>query len=280
MFAARGIPKWTSAFLGGALILPCSLSMADESAAPDFGTNVVASFTGTIGWVFGHQGAHYHIYVTKLGVYDADGDGLAGPHVVGLWTGNGNLLVSATVPAGDLAPLERGYRYTSIEPFALMPAQYVIGGQFSAGDADLLRFGPSWGLGPELYFPLLDYKPGRYSVWPELIFPDLHSGAPACEGCGMVVPWVVSFTYTLEPPPTRPSLAAFHSSDNRIELRWPTNSTGYVLESMPDLQDSLHWTIVTKEPVVAGESFSLTIELDSDRAFFRLRKPLASPVGR
>jgi len=278
MFVASSIRTRTSAGLA-ALLLGISLSVAEESAAPDFGTNAVASFTGTIGWVFGHQG-FYPIYVTRLGIYDAGGDGLAGPHVVGLWTANGNLLVSATVPAGGLAPLERGYRYASIEPFALMPAQYVIGGQFSAGDADLLRFGPAWGLGPELYFPLLDYKPGRYTVSPELSFPELHSGAPACEGCGMIVPWVVSFQYALEPPPTRPSLTAFQIGADKLELRWPTNnSTGYVLEFVADLEDS-NWSIVKDEPVVVGESFSLIIEPSLEKAYFRLQKLASSPLRK
>jgi hypothetical protein len=255
----------------GALVLGISVSVADESAAPNFGTNATATFAGTMGWVFDHQGPHYHIFVTKLGVYDAGGDGLASPHVVGLWTANGNLLVSATIPAGRVAPLEIGYRYMPIEPLALMPAQYVIGAQFSEGDEDQLRFGPAWGLGPELYIPLQDYKPGRYSVSPEISFPSLHSGAPACEGCGMVVPWVASFQYTFEPPETRPRLTASQAGPAKVELRWSTNSAEFALETMPHLGSNT-WTTVAGQPVVMGEDFSMTIGVEDGQGFFRLRK--------
>jgi len=48
-------------------------------------------------------------------------------HRVGLWTGDGAFLASASVPAGTGAEWEQGYRYVPAAPLALQPERYVIG---------------------------------------------------------------------------------------------------------------------------------------------------------
>ena len=239
-----------------------------ETAGPNVGTNVAAPFTGTVGWEFVHSGPHYHIYLTRLGVYDAGGDGLVNAHQVGLWTSTGSLLISATVPPGTDAPLENGYRYVSVDPVALMPAHYVIAAQFSAGDADLQRAGPATGLGPELNFP--DFQLTRYAAGLNFPFPTNQTGAPQCEGCGPTVAWVANFQYFLVPPPPKPPIRITRSSGT-LAITWPTSATNFVLESTANVSPSSSWQLVTNSIQVIDGQFSVSINHALRSEFLRLR---------
>lgn len=68
------------------------------------------------GWEFQTTAA---ITVSALGVIDSYADGLQFPVPVGLYDAACTLLASATVPAGDAAPLHDGYRYAAIAPLQL-----------------------------------------------------------------------------------------------------------------------------------------------------------------
>jgi hypothetical protein len=68
----------------------------------------------TLGWRFT---ADAGTEVTALGVFDADGDGLASSHLVGLWDDLNTLIASVTVSAGDL--LIDGFRYADISSVVL-----------------------------------------------------------------------------------------------------------------------------------------------------------------
>ncbi len=128
------------------MIGPVVLADTPAFSSGGYTTNQPPSFTGTKGWAFS-QGSIFHsddIWVTQLGVFDANGDGLANSHAVGIWTANGTLLASTTIPAGTAAPLVDGYRYMPIAPVLFSRAalantanQYdVIAAEYSAGDAD------------------------------------------------------------------------------------------------------------------------------------------------
>ena len=94
----------------------------------------VTSFTGgqlahpsgdkLYGWFFDNNA---DIFVTNLGVFDADGDGLSIAHDVGIFrVSDHSLLLSNTVPAGTGATLLDGFRYVPVSPFFLPAAAYVI----------------------------------------------------------------------------------------------------------------------------------------------------------
>ena len=95
-----------------------------------------ASWKGTIGWSF-TVGAN-PITVSQLGLYDSGGNGLAESHQIGLWTGDGSLLLrSTTVPAGTSATLSGAYRYVPVTPVTLNAGQtYVIGAFYSVNSGD------------------------------------------------------------------------------------------------------------------------------------------------
>lgn len=97
-----------------------------------------ASISGTAndstrGWQFSVT-APEGILVTRLGVYDFLGDGLAYAHPVGIWNSNGILLVSGIVPAGTTPLLDENglFRLVDVPPVQLpLDAGYVIGALYS-----------------------------------------------------------------------------------------------------------------------------------------------------
>ena len=56
-------------------------------------------------------------------------------------------------------------------------------------------------------------------------------------------------------------------------LCWPTNATGFPLQSMPDLTPPVTWLDVTNPPTVLGRLFTVTNLISGGAEFFRLRKP-------
>lgn len=71
------------------------------------------------------------ILVTSLGVFDSHEPGLSDSHDIGLWTDNGTLLTSTTVPAGAGATLTGGFRFVPIDPVMLAAgATYRLGAFF------------------------------------------------------------------------------------------------------------------------------------------------------
>jgi hypothetical protein len=72
--------------------------------------------------------------------------------------------------------------------------------------------------------------------------------------------------------PAGPTLA-LRPSGNAMVLSWPTNTTGFTLQSMQDLTRPSIWTDVTNPPAVTGGQFTVTNPISSPSQFFRLRKP-------
>ncbi len=57
-----------------------------------------------------------------------------------------------------------------------------------------------------------------------------------------------------------------------IRLSWPTNLTGYVLESSATLEGDGQWESVQESPSVWGEDNLIIVDPDQPSAFFRLRR--------
>jgi hypothetical protein len=208
-----------------AIFLLVSSAQADTSAftSAGFTTNQPASFTGTRGWNFQVNNSYPYdaISITELGVFDSGGDGLDNPHQVGLWTTDGTLLASATVPAGSLAPLVDGYRYVSIAPVTVTKIfsatfGYIIAAQYSAGDTDDLVTPVSGALSTGV-FPLTGSFPaiGRYGLGPGLPFPN----QPTIPMEGSIGPgfWEPNFQFVAVP---EPSVFAFFALGSLL-LGWP-----------------------------------------------------------
>ena len=94
----------------------------------------------TFGWQFTLSST---VTVTGLGYFDAGNDGLFDSHPVGIFDGNGVLLVSATVPSGTSGTLQEGFRFTTAATTVLGPGFYTIGGYANGTSLDDFLFGTS-----------------------------------------------------------------------------------------------------------------------------------------
>lgn len=198
-------------------LLLCAPALCDETALRSavVRSTEPAPFGGTLGWTFLHDGPGYTIHLTKLGVVDGAGDGLDASHRVGLWTLDGALLASATVPAGTAASLEDGYRYVPVGPVELMPGAYVVGAHYERSDPDatLSYLNAVPVVGPQLRLEFGVLGIGRYAVGPELAFPTNRTASPG-EGQAPPVLLQPNFQYTtaLAPEPWTGALALIGSA--------------------------------------------------------------------
>ncbi len=113
---------------------------AGDTAAASFTPDPPSIFTTgaidrTYGWEFSVSAP---IRITRIGVYDARTvgvgiDGLVTAHPVAIWAADGELVASATVPAGTAAPLIGTYRYTEVGAVTLTPGRNYIVAQFTPG---------------------------------------------------------------------------------------------------------------------------------------------------
>jgi hypothetical protein len=81
--------------------------------------------------------------------------------------------------------------------------------------------------------------------------------------------YVTKLTPGVEPPPLK-----IARSGNNFLLTWPTNFTGFVLESSAELAPAAaNWKPVGTAPVVLGGQFIVIQRSDAAGQFFRLRRP-------
>ena len=125
----------------GSLLFGCvaaSVSFADTPAYTySSGNEAIAPIT--LGFEFSPT---ENIIVSELGIYDSigDGDGLVVSHDVGIWTLDGTLIVSATVPFGAGSTLESGFRYVPISLTTLSAGtSYRVGARFDLNVGDAFR---------------------------------------------------------------------------------------------------------------------------------------------
>ena len=109
------------------LMAVCALWGDTVATVPVGGTaNRTDSLPYMLGWKFSVSAP---LTVTALAYLDPTGQGLGEPHQVGIFdAGTGNLLVSATVPAGAATKSVNGFRVAPVS-VSLPPGTYVIGGQ-------------------------------------------------------------------------------------------------------------------------------------------------------
>jgi hypothetical protein len=68
-----------------------------------------------------------------------------------------------------------------------------------------------------------------------------------------------------------PQLTIIHSGTNII-LTWPTNATGFTLQSVTNLVLT-NWTTVSPTPVIVNTNNVVTNSISGTRKFYRLANP-------
>ena len=149
----------------------------------------------TMGWAFQ---VNSPILVSDLGVFDANSDGLANSHDVGIWTAGGALLASVNVSnvSGVVAPSADAtgqWVLTAVAPLLLAPGSYTIGAFYLNDDADRFRMEA-----PTITIPQITHLGGRaeFSV-SSLTFPTVAPGGGAFEPSA----FGPTFTATAVPEP-------------------------------------------------------------------------------
>lgn len=102
----------------------------------DLTTLTQNSFVGTVGGIF-LTSYSYYPQLNYLGYADPTGAPLVDSHLVTLWDNStGNVIASATVPAGTAAPLIDGYRWVQLSSTVTLNygSYYVIGAQTDGVD--------------------------------------------------------------------------------------------------------------------------------------------------
>ncbi|HEX3275452.1 MAG TPA: hypothetical protein VHR43_11390, partial [Gemmatimonadales bacterium] len=124
------------------------------------------SHPGTAGWQFTPT---QDLTVTKLGVYDLGGDGLAQSHQVAIWDAGGAMQVQATVSGGEY---DNNFWYVSVPAVVLHAGQpYLIGVAYLANEPDLISGSP---IG--LTTDSITLQWSRYHVGPGLVPPTSIGG--------------------------------------------------------------------------------------------------------
>jgi hypothetical protein len=76
---------------------------------------------------------------------------------------------------------------------------------------------------------------------------------------------------TVDASPPRPALQIVSLTAAWLEILWPTNAAGYVLESATNLPAQA-WSAVTNDIAVEGEFYRVQLNATEPRRFIRLRK--------
>jgi len=128
----------------------------------------------------------------------------------------------------------------------------------------------------ELTGPALDATNG-YTIGGATINPDgswnggVQMVLPATNGQVSVFVPPISAILLNPAPPTTPTNLTYHTSGNQLSLSWPSNYTGWLLQSNPVGLASPNW--VTIPGSVSTNSVQVPIDAGQTNVFFRLALP-------
>ncbi len=221
------------------LLLSSTPAAHSDTLAVTFSYSGVA-FNGTANLTFGWEFTlNEDIQVTELGVFDANGDGMAAPHDIGLWSiSNEVLLVTTSFLAGTVHPLDGDYRYIPIAPLNLTSGvTYAIAVQGFLPSNDAFPNSPTE-ITPA---PQLSFGGRRLAIGanPALIFPNITGGSPEN--------MAVNFKFAAEEPPGEVLVTSFNQGGLLVwtntkagvtcHVEWASSRTGTWHRSWGSLRD-------------------------------------------
>ena len=221
---------------------------------------------------FGPAGAGWsfvptaNLLVSSVGYLAADGGGGDPNAVVAIWAGTNQVIASYTgitdpfAQSGDIIS-------AAVPPFLLVAGRQYAVTVYSAPLAtstwsgswhDNLGFGDPFEVAAEL---------SQYQAW-QLSQSGSFAPLDPTPANNQQELWLgPTFTYEVT---LRPLLNIAPTSGSNMVLTWPTNATGFVLQSSALVQGT--YSDVTNSPVVNGVNYSTTLPATNAAAFFRLAK--------
>ncbi|MEP6755698.1 MAG: PEP-CTERM sorting domain-containing protein [Chthonomonadales bacterium] len=166
----------TRIFALASLALALSLPSQAQTIALDFTAGGLggAQDNSMLGWEFSLAN---QVTLTDLGIYDEGNDGLFNSHQIGLWTGGGTLVSSATIASGFSGSVVNSasglgsFRFNNVSPVSLTPGSYVIGALWGIQDRDYIRTGSNNVPTPLNMAPGFSFTQLRYNVNSGFAFP-------------------------------------------------------------------------------------------------------------
>ena len=253
----------------GMLATTCSPALAvDALTFPDGVASGVASFLdGGPGWSFVPT---TNLTVTRVGYLDLATTGGDPNAVVTFWAGTNSVIasytgiVNGTAQYGDIVSasipalgLTAGQAYTITVSTAPLSGSTWYGSLFD--NTGILGGGP-FQVAAEL---------GQYQAW-QLNQDGTFAPLVSDPGENGKLLWLgPTFTYQVGSPPVVLTITLTNS--NSVLLSWPTNATGFVLQS--SLAVTGIYADVTNSPSVIGTRYATILPRTNTASFFRLRKP-------
>jgi len=161
--------------------------------AGDFTWN--AGSQNTYGWNF--TVGSVALQVTGLGIWDADLDGLAAAHPVGLWSESGALLASTVVQSGAQTPLVGEFRLEQL-PMTLTlvaGATYTIGAFYGGDDFLHASFADPPVSSPAIFDLVARFEYGSVLTRPTRVFGSTPYVGPTFEFTPVPEPSTVFFVF-------------------------------------------------------------------------------------
>lgn len=95
---------------------------------------------------------------------------------------------------------------------------------------------------------------------------------PACADYGPIF-MADNMTVTPAPRPTPVPSLRISGVYDQVEITWPTNAVGFVLESVVALGDAAAWGPVPDAAAVNGGDYTLRLSVGATNTFYRLNQP-------
>jgi hypothetical protein len=123
-----------------------------------------------------------------------------------------------------------------------------------------------------------DQSLGTNNLFAQLGLSPLPSGAYSMD----IYPWLIDDYWTNNGATSYslniltalvPPVLQITPLGNQVQLSWPTNTSGFLLQSTTNLVSPTNWVAVINTPVTIGDQMIVTNTMISGSQFFRLAKP-------
>jgi hypothetical protein len=226
---------------------------ADTLITATFGSSFAPSVTAGYAFILNHD-----IMVSAVAVYDTGDNGLASTNRLGIWSAGGALLASKVFDSTTSPSLAAHFRWLPLDTPLVLAANTAFRIGTFGSEGGIQGTASPGSLSPEIRFIAEVSSVNGDS----LTFP--NSGTNNTSGMAYLGP---NLQYILVP-----TLQAARGAVGHLKLSWPTNATGFALESAPALP-AVTWSAVTNTPVVASNLFTADLVPSQTQKVFRLRHP-------
>lgn len=227
----------------------CWQAFADTLITATFGSSITPAVTSGYAFSFNQD-----VLVSAVGIFDSSDNGLTNTNQLGIWTDSGSLLASKLFDSTVSPVLDSHFRWLSLDTPLLLSANtaYRVGA-YGAEPGLQGAIGPTSLSSNVTFIAEVGSSSGSFT------FP--QSSTQRSSGTAYIGPNLRFITI--------PKLQPTQSTGSSFTLSWPTNASGFVLETASSLP-ALTWDAVTNGIVTVGDQHVAEISATNSQSFFRL----------